>query len=252
MSAAIGQKAIIFAPKTAPPAKIAQLLIYGAKVILVDGNYDQAHWMQELSDGHWLVGGRFEKANKNLVRLNPNGSLDPGFNCELEGGSLVSAAVRSDGSIVAAGALHSWSGGSHYFALALLDANGATVTEVSELEHIVTSVAVDAEDNVLIAGFFTAAFGQPRRGVARLNCDLTLDVSFDPALNHNSQVSALVVQPDGQVLVSGWLTDTNGWWAPDNAPRGRRPFAERRPSSGIRWSNRRSYFSIFKSHGPSA
>lgn len=42
MSAAIGQKAIIFAPKTAPQAKIAQLLIYSAKVILVDGNYDSA------------------------------------------------------------------------------------------------------------------------------------------------------------------------------------------------------------------
>jgi threonine synthase len=42
MSAAIGQKAVIFAPKTAPQAKIAQLLIYGAQVILVDGNYDQA------------------------------------------------------------------------------------------------------------------------------------------------------------------------------------------------------------------
>ncbi len=42
MSASIGQKSIIFAPKSAPPAKIAQLLIYGAQVILVDGNYDQA------------------------------------------------------------------------------------------------------------------------------------------------------------------------------------------------------------------
>lgn len=42
MSAAIGQKAVIFAPRSAPPAKIAQLLIYGAQVILVDGNYDQA------------------------------------------------------------------------------------------------------------------------------------------------------------------------------------------------------------------
>ncbi|HCS40644.1 MAG TPA: threonine synthase [Anaerolineaceae bacterium] len=42
MSAAIGQKAIIFAPKTAPQAKVAQLLIYGAEVILVDGNYDAA------------------------------------------------------------------------------------------------------------------------------------------------------------------------------------------------------------------
>lgn len=42
MSAAIGQKAIIFAPKSAPQAKVAQLLIFGAKVILVDGNYDDA------------------------------------------------------------------------------------------------------------------------------------------------------------------------------------------------------------------
>lgn len=42
MAAAIGQRAVILAPRTAPPAKIAQLLIYGAQVILVDGNYDQA------------------------------------------------------------------------------------------------------------------------------------------------------------------------------------------------------------------
>ncbi len=42
MAAAAGQKAVIFAPRTAPPAKIAQLLIYNAKVLLVDGNYDQA------------------------------------------------------------------------------------------------------------------------------------------------------------------------------------------------------------------
>src|SRR5512135_1534539 len=42
MSAAVGQKAIIFAPKSAPSAKVAQLLVYGAKVILVDGTYDEA------------------------------------------------------------------------------------------------------------------------------------------------------------------------------------------------------------------
>jgi threonine synthase len=42
MSAAVGHKAVIFAPKSAPPAKVAQLLVYGAKVILVDGSYDDA------------------------------------------------------------------------------------------------------------------------------------------------------------------------------------------------------------------
>ena len=42
MAAAVGQKAVILAPRTAPPAKIAQLLIYGAQVLLVDGTYDDA------------------------------------------------------------------------------------------------------------------------------------------------------------------------------------------------------------------
>jgi threonine synthase len=42
MAAAIGQKAVIFAPKSAPAAKVAQLLVFGAKVILLNGTYDQA------------------------------------------------------------------------------------------------------------------------------------------------------------------------------------------------------------------
>ncbi|MDQ2692501.1 MAG: pyridoxal-phosphate dependent enzyme [Chloroflexota bacterium] len=42
MAAAVGQKAIIFAPKSAPQAKIAQLLVFGAQVILVEGTYDDA------------------------------------------------------------------------------------------------------------------------------------------------------------------------------------------------------------------
>ncbi|NJL92761.1 MAG: pyridoxal-phosphate dependent enzyme [Anaerolineae bacterium] len=37
-----GPRAVIFVPASAPQAKIAQLLIYGARVILVDGTYDQA------------------------------------------------------------------------------------------------------------------------------------------------------------------------------------------------------------------
>jgi threonine synthase len=42
MAAAVGHAAIIFAPKTAPPAKVAQLLVFGARVMLVDGTYDEA------------------------------------------------------------------------------------------------------------------------------------------------------------------------------------------------------------------
>ncbi len=42
LAAAMNMPAIILAPHNAPPAKIAQLLIFGARVILVDGSYDDA------------------------------------------------------------------------------------------------------------------------------------------------------------------------------------------------------------------
>lgn len=41
-SAAAGQSNVIFVPRSAPPAKIAQLLVYGSRVLAVDGTYDQA------------------------------------------------------------------------------------------------------------------------------------------------------------------------------------------------------------------
>lgn len=42
MAAALNLPAIIFVPHTAPEAKVAQLLIYGARVFLVEGTYDEA------------------------------------------------------------------------------------------------------------------------------------------------------------------------------------------------------------------
>ena len=42
LCAAVGQANVIFVPRSAPQAKIAQLLAYGSTVLLVDGSYDQA------------------------------------------------------------------------------------------------------------------------------------------------------------------------------------------------------------------
>jgi threonine synthase len=42
MSAAAGQANVIFVPKSAPQAKIAQLLVYGSTVLALNGTYDQA------------------------------------------------------------------------------------------------------------------------------------------------------------------------------------------------------------------
>jgi threonine synthase len=42
MCASVGMKSVIFAPVYAPAAKIAQLQIYGSKIALVEGSYDEA------------------------------------------------------------------------------------------------------------------------------------------------------------------------------------------------------------------
>ena len=42
LAASVGLPAVIFVPASAPEAKIAQLLTYGAHVLLVQGNYDDA------------------------------------------------------------------------------------------------------------------------------------------------------------------------------------------------------------------
>src|SRR5215470_1732310 len=42
MCASVGMISVIFAPATAPAAKITQLRIYGSKVVLVEGSYDDA------------------------------------------------------------------------------------------------------------------------------------------------------------------------------------------------------------------
>jgi threonine synthase len=53
LAASLGQRAMIFIPKTAPRAKVAQLLLHGALVVRVDGTYDDAFDLcQRLSDRH--------------------------------------------------------------------------------------------------------------------------------------------------------------------------------------------------------
>ncbi len=42
LGASAGQATVIFVPRTAPKAKVAQLLVYGSRVLAVDGSYDEA------------------------------------------------------------------------------------------------------------------------------------------------------------------------------------------------------------------
>ncbi len=72
----------------------------------------------------------------------------------------------------------------------------------------VRALAVLADGRILVGGYFTTFDGQPRRGLARLHADGSLDEDFLAApINGISvmEVEALVVQPDGKVLVGGLI-----------------------------------------------
>lgn len=79
--------------------------------------------------------------------------------------------------------------------------------DVTENNGTINAVAVQPDDKILVGGFFEAFGGRSRRGIARLNADGTLDLSFDAgAAIPNSRaaqatVKAIVVQPDGKILV---------------------------------------------------
>lgn len=49
MARAAGREAVILVPESAPPAKIAQLMIYGARLALVRGSYDDAFALSEVA-----------------------------------------------------------------------------------------------------------------------------------------------------------------------------------------------------------
>jgi threonine synthase len=56
LAASVGAPCVIFVPEKAPPAKIAQLLVFGAKVLAVRGTYDDAFdlCMQVCAEKKWF------------------------------------------------------------------------------------------------------------------------------------------------------------------------------------------------------
>ena len=70
----------------------------------------------------------------------------------------------------------------------------------------VWALAVQPDGKILLGGEFSAVAGQPRRGVARLNADGSLDPTFnDP--NTTGTVYALAIQPDGKIPHRGQVHD---------------------------------------------
>ena len=87
------------------------------------------------------------------------------------------------------------------FAVLVRDIGAQTIDAFNPLpEGPPKALAIQPDGKVLIGGSFQNVAGAPRRGVARLDVDGSVDAGFgDPDVN--GDVIAIAVQDDGKLLV---------------------------------------------------
>jgi uncharacterized delta-60 repeat protein len=66
------------------------------------------------------------------------------------------------------------------------------------------------DGRIIAGGQFVGVNGVPRRNIARLNADGSVDADFDTSWGANDFVSEVALQPDGKVLLCGAFTVVNG------------------------------------------
>lgn len=71
------------------------------------------------------------------------------------------------------------------------------------LTNYVTALLVQPDDRVLVLGGFDRVNGVPRKNLARLHPDGTLDTSFNTGTWVNRGLFAMALQPDGKLLLAG-------------------------------------------------
>ena len=193
-----------------------------------------------------------------LVRLNTDGTLDTTFsgdgkayvNFDLGGTNsdrALDGVQLANGKLVIVGSAEVDGQGTD-FAVARLNADGTRDTsfngdgrvtfhfdlDLVNLNEVASSVAIDANGNILVAG--VAASSTPGNNdmvIARLTPSGNLDpnfggdgrvvVSFDLGGNLDDEVLELIVAPDGSIFMTGVATDTDYDFAavkllPDGTP----------------------------------
>ena len=174
-------------------------------------------------DGKILVGGDFTglgggtgtTTRHRIGRLQPDGTLDATFN---PGANDVvrTLLVQADGQILVGGfftALGGGTGTTLRSRIGRLEVDGAVdATFNPGTNQGVHAMTEQPDGQILVAGAFTglgAGTGStPRSRIGRLHRDGLLDVAFDPGAN--GRVLAMVVQPDGKVVVGGGFTTLGG------------------------------------------
>lgn len=70
--------------------------------------------------------------------------------------------------------------------------------------------AIQPDGKIIIAGTFTSFNGTSINRIARLNTDGSLDMTFNPGSGANNFVRAVLVLPDGKIVIGGDFTSFNG------------------------------------------
>ncbi len=174
------------------------------------------------SDDRVVIGGLFTTVNgvarNRLARVMTDGSLDTSFNPGLGADntvySLAETFVNDSRKIYAGGAFQTVNAGPHQF-LVRLNNNGSVDTSFNPglgpdgVVYAVTAYPTNSPfaGKVLIGGAFTNVNNFPVAHFARLNADGSVDTNFDASLGAGGTVRAIVIQPDGGIVIGGDFTN---------------------------------------------
>ncbi|HWB02651.1 MAG TPA: delta-60 repeat domain-containing protein [Verrucomicrobiales bacterium] len=173
------------------------------------------------ADGKIIVGGRFSRFSGQphfgIVRLNPNGSLDPSFVARTEWGQEVACVVvQPDGKILIGGPFFTLNG-QPARGIARLNPDGSTESLATFNPGTgtegVTGIALQADGRILLSGYFLEINGQPRNRIARLLPDGNVEgtATFDAGTGADGNVTTgITLQANGKILLTGDFTSIDG------------------------------------------
>ncbi len=164
-------------------------------------------------NGKILIGGTFSSIGgvsvANIARLNTNGTLDTSFNpgTAADIGYVGVITVQDDNRILVGGSFFS-SLGTATANLARLNSNGSVDSEFDSnlaIDGVVNAIAVQSDGAIVFGGGFSFVDGLPRRSIARLHANGTIDTVFDAcvASGAGSGATGIGIRSDGSVLASG-------------------------------------------------
>jgi uncharacterized delta-60 repeat protein len=157
----------------------------------------------------WLWGTHGSKAP--ITASARAGSRDTAFNPATNADHEIRVALEQpDWKLLIGGMFTQFGGGTHQ-GIARLKADGAldeafAPTAVGNVH----ALALQRDAKLLIAGEFTKVNGQACHRIARLNPDGSLDESFTLSVGVGQDIRAVLVQPDGHVLVGGHFNNVAG------------------------------------------